>query len=114
MSRFARLVEKDICADIAIDEAGVSEVVDLNGADKFSCQAVYVVDTPVDASVTFQCANAPDGVWSDIQAATAISADGTVMLEKANVDYRYFRAVKALGSGDVDLKCLVLSIGDAL
>ncbi len=35
------------------------------------------------------------------------------MIEVPNVDYRYFKAVKALDSGDVDLKCLVLVIGDS-
>jgi len=100
-------------ADVDSDAAGNSEIVDLSGADKFSCQAVYTVDTPVGATVTFQLSNDRTN-WTNIQAATSISGNGTVMLEKANVDYRYFRAVKALTSGDVDLKCLTLVIGDAI
>ncbi len=117
MSRFARLIEKDIMADIPLDENGTSEVVDLGEADKFSCQAVYVVDTPSGASVTFQGTNMypdSDAIWTNLQAATTITVNGTVMIEKANCDFRYFRAVKALDSGTVDLKCLTLVIGDAI
>lgn len=113
MSRFARLIEKDIMTDVPLDEAGDSEIIDLTEADKFSCQAIYVVDTPVGASVTFRCSNDLT-TWTDIQAATAISADGSVMLNQPNIDYRYFKAVKALDSGTVDLKCLILVTGDAL
>lgn len=65
------------------------------------------------ASVTFQKSN--DGSnWADIQAATSISADGSVLLVQPDVSYRYFKAVKALTSGQVDLKALVLVIGDAI
>jgi hypothetical protein len=109
----ARLIEKDILTDVPEDEAGTSEIVDLNGASKFSCQLVYVVDTPVGATATFQASE--DGVnWTAIQAATSISADGSTFLEQANVSYRYFRVSKALVSGTVDLKALVLVIGDAV
>lgn len=46
----ARLIEKDISVDLVSTEAGSSEIVDLNGATKFSCQARYTVSafTPVD------------------------------------------------------------------
>ncbi len=116
MSRFARLVEKDIFEGFATDDNGTSEIVDLSGADKFSAQAIYTVDSPVGASVTFQGSNNrdSDAIWTNLQAATVISGDGTVMIEKANCEFRYFRAVKGLTSGDVDLKCLTLVIGDAI
>ena len=111
-NQYSRIVEKNIFVDIDIDAGGSSEVVDLSAADKFSCQAIYTVDTPVDAVITFQCSN--DGTnWTAIQAGTSIVANGTTMLEVAEVDYRYFRVLKALTSGDVDLECLVLVIGDA-
>lgn len=107
-----RLIEKTIFSGLDPDEGGDSEVIDLDGASKFSCQAVYTVDTPVDASVTFQKSN--DGVnWNDIEVATAITTAGTVMVEQANVSYRYFKAVKAIGSGDVTLQAHVLVIGDS-
>lgn len=64
------------------------------------------------ASVTFQKSN--DGTnWIDLQTATAITVDGSVIVEVANVSYRYFKAVKALAGGNVDLKALILVIGDA-
>ncbi|NJO18756.1 MAG: hypothetical protein HC838_00020 [Spirulinaceae cyanobacterium RM2_2_10] len=64
------------------------------------------------ASVTFRKSN--DGVnWIDIQAATAITVDGSVMIEQPNVSYRYVKAVKALTSGQVDLKGLICVLGDA-
>lgn len=63
------------------------------------------------ASVTFKKSN--DAVnWINIQAATSIAADGTVMLTQPDVSYRYFKAVKALTAGVVDLKGLILVIGD--
>ena len=62
------------------------------------------------ASVTFQKSN--DGLnWIDLQVATSITVDATVIVEVANVSYRYFKAVKALTAGQVDLKALVLAIG---
>lgn len=65
------------------------------------------------ASVTFRKSN--DAInWIDVQAATAITVDGSVMIEQPNVSYRYFKAVKALTAGVVDLKALTLVIGDAV
>lgn len=64
------------------------------------------------ASVTFQCSN--DGTnWADIQAATSITVDGSTFLNQPNVAYRYFKAVKALTSGQVALQGLICVIGDA-
>lgn len=65
------------------------------------------------ASVTFQKSN--DGVnFENIQAATSITVDGSVMINQPNVSYRYLRVVKALTAGIVDVKALVLVIGDAV
>ena len=65
------------------------------------------------ASVTFRKSN--DGTnWIDIQTATSITVDGSVMIEQPNVSYRYFKVVKALTSGVVDLKALTLVIGDSI
>ncbi len=62
------------------------------------------------ASVTFQKSN--DGTnWVDIAAATAITVDGSTMIENTAVCYRYFKAVKALTAGVVDLEVNVLVIG---
>jgi hypothetical protein len=108
----ARLIEKDIMTEVAEGDAGESEVVDLNGASKFSCQLVYTVDTPVGITATFEASN--DGVnYTALQAATSIAADGSTFLEQPNVAYRYFKVVKALTSGTADIKALVLVIGDA-
>jgi hypothetical protein len=108
----ARLIEKDIMTGVAAGVAGDSEIVDLSGANKFSCQLVYTVDTPVGITATFEASN--DGVtWTALQAATTISADGSTFLEQPNVAYRYFKVVKALTSGTADIKALVLVIGDA-
>jgi hypothetical protein len=65
------------------------------------------------ATVTFQKSN--DGqTWVNIQSATSISSDGSVLLSQPNVSYRYFKAVKALTAGVVDLKALVLVVGPAV
>lgn len=64
------------------------------------------------ASVTFQKSNDASN-WIDVQTATAISADGSVMIENAAVSYRWLKVVKALTAGQVDLKAYVLVIGDA-
>lgn len=64
------------------------------------------------ASVTFKCSN--DGTnWADIQAATSITVDGSTFLNQPNVAYRYFKATKALTSGQVALSGLICVIGDA-
>lgn len=64
------------------------------------------------ASVTFRKSNDRTN-WIDVQAATSITVDGSAMIEQPNVSYRYFKVVKALTSGVVDLKALVLVIGDS-
>jgi hypothetical protein len=63
------------------------------------------------ASVTFRCSNDATN-WVDVQAATSITVDGSTMLSQPNVAYRYFKAVKALTAGAVDLSALILVIGD--
>lgn len=203
----ARLIEKEALAAVGSTSAGDSAIIDLNGASKFSCQAVYDVISPsaaviavanitlssdpthpsefmkaahglstglkvqattagtlatplvlatdyyvirvsadyfalatslanalagtriaitnvgvtsttltpvalAGASVTFRKSN--DAVnWIDIQTATSITVDGSVMIEQPNVSYRYFKAVKALTAGEVALSALTLVIGDA-
>ncbi len=203
----ARLIEKDLLADIGSTSSSTSARVDLAGASKYSCQAIYDVTanpaaaailtanitissnpthpsqffkaahgmvtglkvqattagtlavplvvatdyyvikidadyfqlasslanalagtpiaitnvgvtsttlTPValSASITFQKSN--DGTnWIDVQTATAITVDGTVMIEQANVSYRYMRVVKTLTAGIVAAQAYVLVIGDA-
>jgi len=52
--------------------------------------------------------------WVDVQTATSVSADGTVMITAANVAYRYVKAVKALTAGAFEAKALLLVIGDAI
>lgn len=71
--------------------------------------------TPValSASVAFYKSN--DAInWELIQVATTITVDGNTMIEKADVAYQYFKATKVLAGGNVDLKCHVLVIGDAI
>lgn len=65
------------------------------------------------ASITFKKSNDRTN-WENIQAATAITIDGSVLLSQPNVSYRYFKAVKALTAGVVDLQALTLVIGDAV
>jgi hypothetical protein len=107
------LIEKNIFVGVATDDAGDSEIIDMAGADRFSCQAIYDATGASGATLTFQKSNDGDS-WVNIQSATNIGTDGTVMLEVANVDFRYFKAVKAIDSGDVDLEVLIRVIGDAI
>lgn len=61
------------------------------------------------ASATFQCSN--DGVnFVNIQSATSISADGSVILAVAPVAYKYLKVVKAITAGAVDLGAHLLVI----
>lgn len=209
MSQNTRLIEKDILAAVPATSAGDSEIIDLfgvaGGADRFSCQAIYDVQTPgaknftdtdvnitantvtvtahgystgfkvqltttgtlpapltiltdyflivvnantlkfattlanalagtaidittqgsaaaidtitgvtlASASVTFRKSN--DGVnFIDVQTATSITVDGSVMIEQPNTAYRYFKVVKALTSGQVATKALILVLGDGI
>ncbi len=108
-------------------------VVDANTIKLASSLANAVLGTPVDitgqgssgavntvtgvalggATVAFYKSNDATN-WVLIQSATTISADGSVLLEQPNVSYRYFKAIKALTAGDVDLSALILVIGDAV
>ncbi len=107
----ARIIEEYLdFGAIEPDEAGNSEAVTVDNVASLSCQAIYTVDTPTGATVTFQKSN--DGTnWVAIQAATAISANGSVMLDISVVTFKYFRAVKAISSGDVTLTCLLCANG---
>jgi hypothetical protein len=71
--------------------------------------------TPValSASVTFQKSNDQTN-WVNIEAATAITVDGSVLLSQPNVSYRYFKVIKTLTAGLVDVQAFVLVIGDAI
>ncbi len=87
---------------------------------------IVIVDDGADGSVNTVTAIALSGVsvtfkksndrinWVNIQSATTITVDGSVMLSQPNVSYRYFKAVKALTAGVVDLQALVLVIGDPI
>jgi len=112
MSSLARTVIKDINI-LDPDEVGRSDIVDLTGCDFFSCQANYVVDTPVNATIAFQGSN--DGVaWTSLQAATTISSSTSVMFNKANAAFKYFSVLKALDSGTVDLELITIVTGDSI
>jgi hypothetical protein len=65
------------------------------------------------ASVTFQKSNDGEN-WINIQNATSISSDGSVMISQPDVSYKYVKAVKALTAGAVDLQCLILVLGDPI
>lgn len=61
------------------------------------------------ASVTFQESN--DGLtWTDIQAATSITVTGSTML-KVTTPAAYFKVVKALTAGSVDLSARLCLVG---
>lgn len=64
------------------------------------------------ASVTFQKSNNGTN-WVDVQAATSVSADGSVMINIAAVDFNYLKVVKALTSGVVDMQAHLVVIGEA-
>jgi len=201
----ARIIEKDIFEGFISTEAGDSEIIDLKGASKFSCQAIYDVISPsaaaiatanitissnpthpsefmkvahglstglkvrattagtlavplvlatdyyvikvsddyfalatsfanavagtriaitnvgvtsttltpvalAGASVTFQRSNNRVN-WESVSPATSITVDGSVMLLQPDVSYRYFKVLKSLTAGEVDVKALILVIG---
>lgn len=114
MSQNARLIEKNIFTGVAANAAGDSATVDLWDQGKptrFSCQAVYTVDTPVGATITFKASN--DGTnWTNLQAATSITAAGSTLFTQSDVSYRYFKVSKAISSGEVTLTLNLLVVGD--
>lgn len=65
------------------------------------------------ATVLFQESN--DGAtWVDIQAATAITATGSIFYKQPASTTRYVRVVKAITTGSVALAANILVIGDAM
>ena len=108
----AVLVEKSIFSGIASDAAGDSEVIILKGASKLSCQAYWTVDTPSGATITFKGSN--DQInWTNLESATAITVAGNVLFQDADVSYLYFKAVKAISTGDATVQAVIAVIGDA-
>lgn len=115
MSLNARLIEKNIFASVDEADAGDSDIIDLfgweGGSSRLSIQSIYTVDTPVGASVGYYGSN--NGTdWTLLQAATAISANGSSLYSITRTTFRYFKATKALSSGTVDLKGYLLVIGN--
>jgi hypothetical protein len=97
-------------ASLANAQAGTE--IDLTTEGSKGAEATITGVALAGASVKFQCSN--DGTtWADIQTATAITVDGSTFLNQPSVAYRYFKAVKALTSGQVDLQGLICVIGDA-
>jgi len=65
------------------------------------------------SSLTFKRSNDRTN-WTDIQAATTITATGSLYLDQTNVAYRYLKANKTLTGGDVALTAFLIVIGDAV
>lgn len=110
----ARLIESDIFSGVAAASAGASAIIDLNGAPNLSCQLIYFVTDPVDGAVTFQSSNVgglDDADWTDLESATSIATDGSHLFTDSEITYRFFRAVKALTSGSIDIQGRVLVTG---
>ncbi len=85
--------------------------------DKGSNNAVgtLTADALTGASLTFQGTNDPTlTTWNTLQTATTITVDGSVLYQQAVCTFRYFKAVKGLTSGVVDLKALFLGIGNTI
>ena len=62
------------------------------------------------ASVTFQCSN--DGVnFVNIQSATSITTDGSLMLSVNPVSYQYLKIVKAITAGAVNISATIVVSG---
>ncbi len=111
---------------IVVDENTIKLATTLNNAiagtaidltDKGSNNAVgtLTADALTGASVTFKGSNDPTYTsWVTLQTATTITVDGAVLYQQAVADFRYFKAVKALTSGVVDLKGYFLAIGNTI
>ncbi len=97
-----------------LDDALAGTEIEIEDAGSDNAVNTVTPKTLSGASVTFQKSNSSAGPWINIQAATTIAADGTVMIEQPSVAYRYFKAVKALSEGQVDLACNILVIGPAV
>jgi hypothetical protein len=110
--RFARLIEKNIFAGSIANQGFTSPVLCLDGAEELSVQLVQTVSSPVGCSVQYQYSN--DGIhWTD-DGSASITANGGSFLNVPNVAYRFFRAVKVIGSGSADIQAHVLVKGDAI
>ncbi len=100
-----------LAASLVDAEAG--DAIDLTNTGADGSVATFTATALAGASVTFKKSN--DRInWENIQAATTITVDGSVMLVQPDVSYRYFKAVKALTAGVVDLKAKTLVIGDPI
>lgn len=83
--------------------------------DQGSSGAVSTITGVALASVSIVFQKSNDGVnWINLDTPTSITVDGNFITKQPNVSYKYFRAVKALTSGQVDLKCNILVIGQAV
>ena len=94
-----RLVNKTDTT-VALSGATSSDVLNLTGAKSLSIQCVIDVTTPTGATVKLEKSNNGTS-FSDVAAATAISADGTVWFEISDPTYKYARLTYALSSGSM-------------
>lgn len=109
---------------IVVDAATVQFAETLEGAlagtfielsDEGSDDAVATVTPEAlsGATITYQKSNDGEN-WANIQAATAVTTDGSEIISQENVSYRYFKVVKAMDAGVFDLNCNILVIGPAV
>lgn len=98
----------------SLDDAEAGTFIELTDAGSDNAVNTFTPTALAGATVTFQKSNSTDGPWIDIQSATSVTADGSVIIEQANVSYRYFKVVKAMTAGVFDLRALTLVIGPAV
>ncbi len=95
------------------DDAIAGVPVDITDQGSDENVSTFTATALAGASVGFYKSN--DGTnWILIQAATTITVDGSVLITQVDVSYRYFKAIKGLTAGVVDLSCVVLVVGDAI
>lgn len=112
MGRRMNLVEKT--ESIGTVTAAInSAALDASGGESLSAQVVVTgSSSPTGASVKLQHSN--DGSnWSDVAAATNITADGNICIAKIDPEYRHYRAAFAISTGSfvASIKWLVKGNG---
>lgn len=109
MSSLARLIETTLSvAEVTASES--TTAVDLNGADKFSCQVVATVG---DCIANLEASNNGED-WTELQD-ESIAEGATFIFEQPNVSYRYARiTIEKDDVVDVSADNHFLVIGDAI
>ncbi len=97
----------------SLDDAQDGIFIVLTTAGSGNAVATIHITTASAGDMDWFKSNSPEGPWVLIHNEDLSSSVVNFMISQPNVSYRYFKFVKTMPTGEVDVKAYVLVLGDA-